>query len=553
MSASNKKKLRKEQFSDMLSEKQKQERAEAKKLKTYTISFVVAMALVVCAALAVLGVRAVNNSGIVQKNTIAATIGDRELSSVEMSYYYIDAVNKFYEDMSTSYGDSASAYLEAMGLNTSVALDQQTYSEETGETWADYFLNTAMDQAASDYALYDLATKEEYKLSDSEQESVDSYLNNIEVYAQLYGYSNVKQFLRANYGFGADKDSYSEYYERGAIARSYYNAYPDTLSYDDDAIKAHDAENAINFNSYDYSSCYLSYTYFRQGGTEDEEGTVTYSEDENNAARDAMKTVAEALATATSVEELEAKVKEIEVNEGTTLSVSHSEDALYSSINTAIAAWLTEEGRKEGDITAIPNTSTTENEDGSETTVTNGYYVVIYHGLNTNETTIGNVRHLLVSFEGGTEDEETGETVYSDEEKATAKEAAEKYLTDWKAGDATEESFIALVKEHSDDSSAEEGGLFENVCPDGTYVAEFQNWALDENRKEGDAEVIETQFGYHVMYYVGASEMTYRTYMITEELRAADFEEWYAALTKDITKTLGDTSKMTLGLIVAPQ
>ncbi len=551
MSASNKKKLRKEQYSDMLSEKQKQERAEAKKLKTYTIGFVVAMVLVVCTALGVLGVRAVNNSGIIQKNTIAATIGDRELSSVEMSYYYIDAVNKFYEEMNNTYGDSASTYLEAMGLNTSVALDQQTYSEETGETWADHFLSAAMDQAASDYALYDLATKEEYKLDDSEQKSIDSYLNNIEVYATLYGYSNVKQFLRANYGFGADMDSYSEYYERGEIARSYYNAYPDTLSYDDDAIKAHDAEHAINFNSYDYSSCYLSYTYFRQGGTEDEEGKVTYSEDENNAARDAMKTAAEALATATSVEDLEAKAKDTEVNEGTTLSVSRNEDALYSSINAAIAEWLTEEGRKEGDIAAIPNTSTTKNEDGTETTVTNGYYVVIYHGLNTNETTIGNVRHLLVSFEGGTKDEETGKTVYSDEDKAKAKEAADKYLDEWKAGDATEESFIELVKEHSDDGSAEEGGLFENVCPDGTYVPEFQNWALDADRQVGDTEVIETQFGYHVMYYVGASELTYRTYMITEELRAADFEEWYTALTKDITKTLGDTSKMTLGLIVA--
>lgn len=551
MSASNKKKLRKEQYTDILSEKQRLEQAEAKKLKTYTIGFVAAMILVVCVALGVLGVRAVNNSGIIQKNTIAATIGDREISSVELSYYYIDAINSFYEEMHSTYSDSTDSYLEAMGLDTSVALNKQVYDKETGETWADYFLKTALDQAKSDYALCDLASKEEYKLDTEEQESVDSYLNNIEVYAKLYGYSNTSQFLRNSYGYGANLDSYSEYYERSALAKSYYNAYPETLTYDDAAIKEYDTENAASFNSYTYTSCYMSYTYFRQGGTKDDEGNVTYSEEENNAAREKMKEVAEDLATATTVDELKAKVEATEVSDGSNFTVSENKNQLHSSINATLADWLADESRKEGDIAAIPNTSTVKAEDGTETTVTNGYYVAIFHSISDNHTKMGDVRHLLVSFEGGTEDEESGGTVYSDEEKAEAKATADKYLADWLAGDATEESFIALVQKNSDDSSAEEGGLFENVAPDGTYVPEFQNWALDESRKPGDTEVIGTEFGYHVMYYVGDSEMTYRNYMITEEMRAADFEEWYKGVTDSVTATMGDTSKMRLDLVLS--
>ena len=85
MSASNKKKLRKEQATDVLSTRQLQEQAEAKKLKAYTISFLAAMIVVVCVAVGILGVRAVNNSGIIQKNTIAAHVGDRDLNSVELS------------------------------------------------------------------------------------------------------------------------------------------------------------------------------------------------------------------------------------------------------------------------------------------------------------------------------------------------------------------------------------------------------------------------------------------------------------------------------------
>ena len=93
MSASDKKKLRKEQVAELLSEKQRQEQAEAKKLRIYTIGFLAAMALIVCIVIGVLGVRAVNQSGVFQKNTIAATIGDRELNSVELGYYYNDAIN----------------------------------------------------------------------------------------------------------------------------------------------------------------------------------------------------------------------------------------------------------------------------------------------------------------------------------------------------------------------------------------------------------------------------------------------------------------------------
>ena len=551
MSASNKKKLRKEQYTDFLSEKQRQEQAEAKKLKTYTIGFVVAMVLVVCVALSVLGVRAVNNSGVIQKNTIAATIGDREISSVELSYYYIDAINSFYDEMYKTYSDSTDSYLEAMGLDTSVALNEQTYDKETGETWADHFLSAALDQAKSDYALCDLASKEGYKLDTEAQENIDSYLNNIEVYAKLYGYSNTSQFLRNSYGYGANLDSYSEYYERSELAKSYYNAHPDTFTYDDATIKAYDTENAATFNSYTYTSCYMSYTFFRQGGTKDDEGNVTYSEEENNAARDKMKEIAEDMATVTTVDELKAKVEATEVNEGSNFTVTNNEKQLHSSINTTLAEWLADENRKEGDIAAIPNTSTVKNEDGTEKTVTNGYYVAIFHSVSDNHIKMGDVRHLLVSFEGGTEDEESGGTVYSDEEKAKAKTAADKYLADWLAGEATEESFIKLVQKNSDDSSAEEGGLYENVAPDGTYVPEFQNWALDEARKPGDTGVIETEYGYHVMYYVGDSEMTYRNYMITEKMRAADFEEWYKGATDSVTATLGDTSKMRLDLILS--
>lgn len=551
MSASDKKKLRKEQVSAVLSEKQRQEQAEAKKLRIYTISFVSAMIAIVVIAMAILGIRAVNNSGIVQKNTIAASVGERELNSVELNYYYNDAVNEYYNSWYETYTTYTDSYLQAVGLDATKPLDEQIYDEETGKTWSEYFVEIAVDNAKSDYALYDLAQKESFQLPEDQKTTLDNMMNNLETYAMLYGYSNANQYLRAMYGFGAEKDSYKAYSEHSAIADAYKQAHQDSLKYEDADIRAYEKDKINNYNSYTYSSAYLSYTDFREGGTEDEDGNKTYTEDENNAAREAMKAAAEQLATATSLEELKEKIDTVEVNDQSDLAVNDYKNVLHTTLNAPLGDWLAAEERVEGDISAIPNTSTTTDADGNEKTVINGYYVACFGSKTDNSDLMSNVRHLLVKFDGGTENEETGETEYSDEEKKAAKDKADGYLKTWKEGAATEESFIELVKEHSDDTSAEDGGLFEDINPDSQYVANFLNWSIDPVRKAGDTEVIETEYGYHVMYYVGDDDLTYRDYMITNEMRTADQEEWYQGVLEPITTAVKDTSKMTLDLVLS--
>lgn len=61
MSASDKKKLRKELASAQLTEKQKKAQAEAKKLRAMSVTFVVIMLVVVLTTATVLAIRGVNN------------------------------------------------------------------------------------------------------------------------------------------------------------------------------------------------------------------------------------------------------------------------------------------------------------------------------------------------------------------------------------------------------------------------------------------------------------------------------------------------------------
>ena len=117
-------------------------------------------------------------------------------------------------------------------------------------------------------------------------------------------------------------------------------------------------------------------------------------------------------------------------------------------------------------------------------------------------------------------------------------------LQEWKDGDATEDSFAELAKTKSTDTgSSANGGLYENVYP-GQMVPNFNSWCFDASRKAGDTGIVESTYGYHVMYFVGNAEQTYRDYQITNDLRTADMETWFQGLLENYAITMGDTSYM---------
>ena len=117
---------------------------------------------------------------------------------------------------------------------------------------------------------------------------------------------------------------------------------------------------------------------------------------------------------------------------------------------------------------------------------------------------------LPILPEGGTTDE-SGNTSYSEEEWQACQEKAEGLLSQWSAGDKTEEGFAQLANENSSDGGSNtNGGLYENVTV-GQMVQEFNDWCFDESRKPGDTGLVKTQFGYHVMYF-SASRPQWRHY-----------------------------------------
>ena len=207
-------------------------------------------------------------------------------------------------------------------------------------------------------------------------------------------------------------------------------------------------------------------------------------------------------------------------------ALADSDDkAYYSSDNqgswsdTVLYNWLFDSARKAGDAAVL------EDEDGT------CYYVVVFHERGREETNTINVRHILIQPETGklAEDDEG----YEEEQtqlKADAKQKAEDLLAQWKSGGATEDFFAQLANENSTDpGSNTKGGLYEQVAP-GQMVAAFNDWCFDASRKPGDTGIVETTYGYHVMYFVG-TDLPYWQVQVRDTLTDKDYTAWYTEKT----------------------
>ena len=442
------------------------------------------------------------------------------------NYFFIDTVN----DYINQFGEYAS-YL----LDTTTPLNKQVIDKETGETLADSLLKAAESTLKRTYALYDLAMEKGFKLDEEDEKAIDTLVTNMEFYAMYYGYGDVKSYLQGIYGNGSEVESYKEYQRINLIADRYYAEYAETLDYNDEQIREYEAgkdgegENAKdrfhNFSSVTYSYYYVACN--KWAPEKDDKGNkIEYTADQLKEAREKAKAAAEALA-AGKFEDLAAfdkAIGEMEINkdEKTKPTASRFEDQLVPQVSHKdVREWLISKDLKEGDLTVIEN-STGE---GDKKEV-KGYYVVRFGSLDENRFNLKDVRHILIKFEGGKYNSTTGQTTFTDAEKKAALEKAEKIYNEWVKSGASEEDFKDLVEEHSGDTaSVEDGGLYENVFP-GQMVEKFEDFCYDENRKPGDHGIVESTSGYHIMLFVGDSDVTYRDFMIKAELRADELEEW---------------------------
>ena len=427
----------------------------------------------------------------------ALDVGEDKVYPQEVNFYYVNS----YMNFINSYGD----YLSYMGLDKSKPLKSQKYSDD--KTWHDYFLDQAANSVQQIKMLVHDAQAKGVVLDDASKEQIDASVKSIESSASGSN-SNSEAYLASYYGKGMTLDEYKRILGETLLAQQYGKQVRDSYKYSDKDMSTYYEANKKDFDVVDYRSFFFS-----SAPTTDKP-----TEGDTAAAKAAAKSKADIMAS--SVTDEKAFIELCKQNAPDEQKDSYNDDAAslqegaaYADISSSaptIADWLFDTARVGGDTTVLE----TEN----------GYYVLYMKARYRNDYNTANVRHILVKYELAQDAKEPNA-----EQKTAAKTEAESILKEWKDGAATEDSFGKLATERTDDTgSASNGGLYEDVHK-GQMVAPFENWAFDPSRKTGDTGIVETTYGYHVMYYV-SSGSPYWTIQVDSAMRDKDYAKFSDAL-----------------------
>jgi len=483
---------------------EKRRREEQKDRRAMTIYTVVAVVVIVAAIAAMFW-----RSGVLQRSLPALEVNGVKYTSVDLQYYY----NSVYSQYSQNY---------AFDTNTSVK--KQVFDEESGQTWYDHLMDEAVQQLTRNTALAQKARDEGYTLSEEAQTSLNSTLAQLETAWISYNMSSRDAFIRANFGANMTYDRLVELIDLEYLASDYAQTRLEEIEHTDADYDAYYQEHTDALDTFTFSQisfrCTIPVT--------DENGdTIERTDEERQAALEELKPAQKALA-----EEVKAK---LEAGADLDDLLEEYGDRLYGSSNGARSTysnlayfpygdWLIDSARKNGDITLV--------EDGSDTTYS--YYVVRFEGRGLDQEQTHTVRHLLIKAGAGNGTTEPTQAEYDEAEKK-----AQALLDEWEAGEATEESFITLVSENSEDTgSASSGGLISDITSSSSYVEGFRSWAVDPARLPGETGLVKTEYGWHIMYYVSTNDPVWRQ-SVTSALANQDYEQLADGASEGWTVTRG--------------
>jgi hypothetical protein len=397
------------------------------------------------------------NSGLPQQQLAAMTINGDGIKVVELNYYYYMIASNFGVDFT----DKAKAEETLNGPS----------NVEGFATLKDYILDTAAKAVQENYLLAAEGTKAGLTLSDASKTQITDFFTSLQSSADSAKLS-LTNYMAQYFGKGASKASLTPAFERLLLANQYADQKKTELTVSDADIKAYYDQHKDEFDIISYRKFEFAAT-IADGATDAEK---TKALEDAKAKANAMVTLvtddesfkAQAIANAT------AETKDSYTNSDASLSA----DIRYSSVSSLPqATWLFDDTRVAGDKTVIDETT--------------GSTVIYFIKRSIDNTQRVSVRHILIKAD---------ETTATDTEIAAAKTKAEGILAQFTAGAQTEDAFAALAKANSEDN-AEAGGLYENIAP-GQMVEAFNNWIFDPARKTGDTGIVQTNYGFHVMYFV---------------------------------------------------
>lgn len=471
------------------------------KKKPVKIIFASIIGVIIVALLVVFGVRyytVPNSNEKMNPGNVALKIGDTNVSVGMYDYFYATVVYEYEQYANYGYNN----------LDTSKDYSKQTTTDDEGNeiTWLEKFEQDAIKRIKVIVAYYEKAEKAGIELTEDQQSSIDTQIESLEANASSAD-TSVDKYIQESYGEYCGVATLRKYLKMYYLASSYYN----TMSIDekptDDEIEAY-----FNDNKEKYMACKYAFIETPYDTTDETTKAQSLENVKKYASQitdlDSMKKVMpeacdEFIQQYISYGYFTSADQAVETL-SQSLEATESRTTVEDNYGTEISDWLF------SDDTAVGSTNYSINEDSGYATI------LLKTGVaELDSTEVYSVRHILIMPESAdSTDDSTDSTTstqdktYTEEEWNAAKDKANEVLDKFNAGDKSEKSFAELAEEYSGDtestskgSSGIYGGLYEGITL-GQMVSEFENWATDKSRQSGDVGIVQSDYGYHIMYFI---------------------------------------------------
>ncbi len=422
----------------------------------------------------------------VKSEHFTVTAGMLSYNLYDTYYYY-----------QNTYGDTLLSYY--FGIDTSVALQDQYYDEESGVTWFDVFLDDALNNGfLVAMAICEAALDDGIELNEVDKKFIDSEIAEINSLAEEEG-KTFEKYVTELYGEGVTEQDIRSTLEIYRLAnKKLYKDYEIT-QITDEQIEEYVSQDP------DYYLC-RDVVYF----------TLKLSNETDK--NEVIKTYAEKLASATTTAEFDAYAQEF-INSGYCVDVSEETSSVPTVLNASYQNTTADDEKTDfekwlfAEDTAVNSAYVVEN-----STDYMVYMAVSELARDMSETR--NMYHIRFSSD-----------IYDSESNAAL--VANNTYDAWVENGSDLEEFKSLALKYTTDyATAYTGGYYANVAQ-GDLTAELDTWLFDESRAAGDSAVIKTEYGVHIIYYEGEGEPYWKVPVIQtlkDEITAemmAEYQELY--------------------------
>lgn len=458
--------------------KEKREKKKKRDSIIITIEVIVVFAVVA----AIMGV-------VIYKNA-SAYINTEKAVVIDGDSYSVSDVNYFYYAFYNQFCKENSSYLEYM-FDEEKSLKDQKYDE--GVSWFSYFLDETITSMTGTVEAAKEAKNNGYELSSDSRKEIQDYMDGITQSAENAGMS-ADDYIEKIYGRGMTMERYEQLMEISYLATEFADKVSADFTCTDEDIDQYFQDHPDGFVFASYERAYV------KACDKEEEPT----QEQRDSAKKTAEDILAAYQSGTDLETVADKFGAV---------YYATEDAYYSNAYS-YGDWLFKEDRAAGDTAVIDDTQ--------------GYYVMVFRERGPHSYQTVDIRDIALKIDKSGLDSSAAD--YRDRVSQLYEESclkAEELKKDWETAGKTEEYFAKLADENTSTENLN-GGLYEKLKKNVLNTA-VDKWCFDTSRKPGDCQIIYTEEGFHLVYFVGKNEEAWRTEVL-QQMQADSDDAWYNSL-----------------------